>query len=83
MPDYANTTWVEQSTGLTVEIEGLDIVERECPYRDTFDGPILWGSFEFRTYSVPAVEGSELFSGGAYFDEDGLTGYINRGILVP
>tara|TARA_R110002060_G_scaffold25672_4_gene35188 strand:+ start:31 stop:297 length:267 start_codon:yes stop_codon:yes gene_type:complete len=83
MADFSNTSWVEQSTGVEIAIGAVNVIQRECPYRDTFDGPILMGTFDFRTYPIDAVAGSTLFAETVAWDEQGLDGYVERGILIP
>tara|TARA_R110000868_G_scaffold11289_6_gene55218 strand:- start:4267 stop:4515 length:249 start_codon:yes stop_codon:yes gene_type:complete len=80
MADYSNTSWVEQSTGLTIVIGPVQIVTRSCVISV---GPTTFADVDFRVYTVDGVEGSALFATAATLDESGLGGYVAKGLLIP
>jgi len=80
MADFSNTSWVEQSTGLTIVIGPVQIVTRSCVISV---GPTAFADVDFRVYPVDAVEGSALFAGTADIDESGLENYVAKGLLIP
>ena len=79
MSDFSNTSWVEQSTGLTIVIGPVQIDTRSCV---TSVGPTTLADVDFRVYHVEGVEGSALFAGTAAYDESGLDGYVAKGLLL-
>ena len=80
MADFSNTSWVEQSTGLTIVIGPVQIVTRSCVISV---GPTTFADVSFRVYPIEGVEGSALFAGTSAFDESGLDGYVARGLILP
>lgn len=80
MADFSNTSWVEQSTGLTIAIGPVQIDTRSCVISV---GPTTFADIDFRVYPIAGVEGSKLFATAAAFDESGLDGYVAKGLLIP
>ena len=80
MADYSNTSWVEQSTGLTIVIGPVQIDTRSCVISV---GPTTFADVDFRVYPIEGVEGSALFRDTADIDESGLDGYVAKGLLIP
>lgn len=80
MADFSNTTWIEQSTGLTIAIGPVQIESRNCVISV---GPTTFADIDFRVYPIAGVEGSKLFADTTDFDESGLDGYVAKGLLIP
>jgi|TARA_R110000823_G_scaffold237257_2_gene362812 hypothetical protein len=80
MADFSNTSWVEQSTGLTIVIGPVQIETRSCVISV---GPTTFADVDFRIYLIEGVEGAKLFATAAAFDESGLDSYVVRGLLIP
>lgn len=80
MADFSNTSWVEQSTGLTIAIGPVQIDTRSCVISV---GPTTFADVDFRVYPVDAVDGSVLFRDTTDIDESGLENYVAKGLLVP